>query len=467
MSEISPLATVVRSTGAGEACAPKAAHAACALRQDSLWHTFLKRGMDVLAAAGLLIGLTPLVLARAMAARQMPRVLRETRLTLGARPFELQTLAFAPRQEESPSESKLDDGIVGLHLYATLLSVLTGKLSLVGPRPLTPREAIMALERSERRLSVRPGLVGAWSVRQRANLDHATEAEVEDEYLDQRSLKGDCGILLRALLLSAWRKPESGWSQEIDVCGFRIRNTSMQDAVVDLLQRLGSPEPSHVAFLNAHYANVASGEAEYREALKAADVRWPDGMGVRLAGTLLKRPIQANINGTDLFPLLCRELRTTSSRLYLLGARPGVAEAVRGWIEREHPGVTVCGCMHGYFSKHEEPEVIQAIRESRADLILVALGAPRQDIWLQRWLVHSGARVGISVGGLFDFFGGQVPRAPLWLRELGFEWAYRLLQEPRRMWRRYLIGNVAFLARVMRPAWFASNRAPVPSVRSV
>ena len=109
--------------------------------------------------------------------------------------------------------SKLDDGIVGLHLYATLLSVLTGKLSLVGPRPLTPREAIMAQERSRRRLSVRPGLVSAWSVRKRANLDHATETEVEDEYLEQRSLKGDCGIILRALLLSAWRKPQSSWSQ--------------------------------------------------------------------------------------------------------------------------------------------------------------------------------------------------------------------------------------------------------------
>jgi N-acetylglucosaminyldiphosphoundecaprenol N-acetyl-beta-D-mannosaminyltransferase len=467
MFEISQLATVVRNAGAGESRAPEAAHEACALRQDSLCHKFLKRGMDVLAAAGLLIGLAPLVLARAIAARQMPRLLRETRLTIGARPFELRTLVFTPRREESDGESKLDDGIVGLHLYSTLLSVLTGKQSIVGPRPLTPHAAITALERSQRRLSIRPGLVSAWSVRRRANLDHATEAEVEDEYLEQRSLKGDCGILLRAFLLSAWRKPESGWSQEIDVCGFRVRNTTMQDGVVDLLERLGSPEPSHVAFLNAHYANVASGNAEYREALKAADVRWPDGMGVRLAGTLLKRPIQANINGTDLFPLLCRALRRSGSRIYLLGARPGVAEAVRDWIEREHPGVTVCGCMHGYFRKHEEPAVIQAIRESRADLILVALGAPRQDIWLQRWLVHSGARVGISVGGLFDFFGGQVPRAPLWLRELGFEWAYRLWQEPRRMWRRYLIGNVAFLARVIRSAWFASNRVPVPFVRSV
>jgi N-acetylglucosaminyldiphosphoundecaprenol N-acetyl-beta-D-mannosaminyltransferase len=434
---------------------------------DSSRDVFLKRTTDVLIAAGLLIGLAPLVLARALVARKMPRLRRETRLTVGARPFELRTLAFSARTAGPKREPKLDDGVVGLHLYATLLSVLTGEMSLVGPRPLAPCEAIMAQERSQRRLSIRPGLVSAWSVRRRANLDHATELDVEDEYLDQRSLTGDCGIALRAFLLAAWRKPESGWEREIEVCGFQVRNITMQDAVGDLLRRLDSKEPSHLAFLNAHYVNTACADPEYSDALGAADVRWPDGMGVRLAGALLKRPIQANVNGTDLFPLLCHELSRTDTRLYLLGARPGVAEAVRDWIEHEHPGVTVCGWMHGYFQKHEEPAVIERILESRADLILVALGAPRQDIWIQRWLVGSGARAAISVGGLFDFYGGQVPRAPVWLRELGFEWAYRLWQEPRRMWRRYLIGNVAFLARAMRSIPVASNRASDPIARSV
>jgi N-acetylglucosaminyldiphosphoundecaprenol N-acetyl-beta-D-mannosaminyltransferase len=94
--------------------------------------------------------------------------------------------------------------------------------------------------------------------------------------------------------------------------------------------------------------------------------------------------------------------------------------------------------------------VVAAIRDSGADVLLVAMGVPMQDLWLRRNLKRSGATVGMGVGGLFDFYGGRIPRAPLWLREIGGEWAYRLWQEPRRMWHRYLVGNATFLWRVMR-----------------
>jgi N-acetylglucosaminyldiphosphoundecaprenol N-acetyl-beta-D-mannosaminyltransferase len=151
-----------------------------------------------------------------------------------------------------------------------------------------------------------------------------------------------------------------------------------------------------------------------------------------------------------LFPRLCAALAGTSHRVFLLGARPEVVAGVRDWIAQHHPSVTVCGSRDGYFNAAEEPQVIADIAAARADLLLVALGAPHQEKWIARCLAATGVKLAIGVGGLFDFYSGRIPRAPQWLRELGGEWLYRLYQEPRRMWRRYLVGNVVFLWRVIR-----------------
>jgi N-acetylglucosaminyldiphosphoundecaprenol N-acetyl-beta-D-mannosaminyltransferase len=171
---------------------------------------------------------------------------------------------------------------------------------------------------------------------------------------------------------------------------------------------------------------------------------------MKIAGRILGRPIRQNLNGTDLFPRLCGTLAASGRRLYLLGARPGVAEATARWAQQQFPQLQIAGTRSGYFDATEEEAVIAAIRRSGADVLLVAMGVPAQDLWLRRHLKATGARVGIGVGGLFDFYGGRIPRAPLWLREIGGEWVYRLIQEPRRMWRRYLIGNFTFLWRVCR-----------------
>ncbi len=124
-------------------------------------------------------------------------------------------------------------------------------------------------------------------------------------------------------------------------------------------------------------------------------------------------------------------------------------ESVREWIETNYPEVTVSGCHHGYFSPEEEPEVIARINRSGADLLLVAFGAPRQDIWIDEHLEKTGAKVAMGVGGLFDFYSGNTARAPLWMREMGMEWLFRFTQEPGRLWKRYFVGNGVFLYRVM------------------
>jgi len=168
----------------------------------------------------------------------------------------------------------------------------------------------------------------------------------------------------------------------------------------------------------------------------------------------MRQAFRENLCGTDFLPHLCKKLQTTpgNNALYLLGARPGVAQKVARWITRHYPDVKIAGWQHGYYSCEEEPEVLSRIKSSGANILLVAFGAPRQDVWIHKKLPETGVKLAMGVGGLFDFYSGRIPRAPIWVRELGMEWVYRLAQEPRRMWRRYVLGNGLFLIRVMRQA---------------
>jgi N-acetylglucosaminyldiphosphoundecaprenol N-acetyl-beta-D-mannosaminyltransferase len=243
--------------------------------------------------------------------------------------------------------------------------------------------------------------------------------------------------------------PFSSALPRISLFGIAIDNVTLDHAVDTIVQRLDGDEATQVSFVNADCVNVACRNPEYLEALQESDLVFADGIGVRMAGKILGKPVRDNVNGTDLFPLLAAALENTGKRIYLLGGRQGVAAGVARWLAKNYPGVEIAGVRHGYFTPAEEAEVIEDIRRSGADVVLVAFGAPHQELWIRRNLSRLGAKVVIGVGGLLDFFSGRIPRAPRWVRKLGMEWCYRLSQEPQRLWRRYLIGNVVFLGRLV------------------
>lgn len=237
---------------------------------------------------------------------------------------------------------------------------------------------------------------------------------------------------------------------ELEIMGIPIDNISMDHAIGEIVDWLHSETARQVCFVNADCVNISCRDADYREVLNRADLCLADGMGLNIAGKLLSQPIRDNVNGTDMFPLLCQRLASSDRKIFLLGARPGVVEDVEQWIDTHFPGTTVCGTRHGYFSAEEESEIVASIRDSGAHLLLVAFGAPKQDLWIHRRLGELGVKVAIGVGGLFDFYSGRHARAPMWMRRVGLEWLHRLILEPRRLWKRYLIGNVTFLARVLK-----------------
>jgi N-acetylglucosaminyldiphosphoundecaprenol N-acetyl-beta-D-mannosaminyltransferase len=214
------------------------------------------------------------------------------------------------------------------------------------------------------------------------------------------------------------------------------------------------PTSKQLAFVNADCLNIAWRDPAYKATLRACDRVFADGIGLRLGGRMLGFELRDNLNGTDLYPLLCEAAAKAGRSLYLLGARPGIAAAAGEAMRSRFPGLLIAGSRDGYFTARDEPAVVEEINRSGAAILLVALGAPRQEQWIARNRDRLAPLVAMGVGGLFDFYSGRIRRAPPWMREIGMEWVYRLLQEPRRMWRRYIIGNPVFLYRV----WLQKRR---------
>lgn len=237
-------------------------------------------------------------------------------------------------------------------------------------------------------------------------------------------------------------------SKDLELLGLSITNITKEEA----LDRIdATTEGLHTMhFVNAHCINVAAKDAEYHAILANADALFADGSGIRLAGSTLGCPIVDNVNGTDLFPLLCSRFAKTGKRLFLLGSAPGVAEKAARWAEEYTGSSIIAGTYHGYFKTGEESSVIEAINASGAELLLVALGVPRQEKWIASVRSLLQVPLCMGVGALFDFYSGTVSRAPLWMRKIGLEWVWRLLLEPGRMWRRYIVGNVVFIVRLMK-----------------
>jgi len=238
----------------------------------------------------------------------------------------------------------------------------------------------------------------------------------------------------------------------LEFFGVPIVNTTMPEAVDWIAARAVAGDPALLAFVNPDCLNIAYVDAEYRRILLDAARVLPDGIGIHIGCRMLGVALQANVNGTDLFPQLCERAAQTGLGLFLLGARPGIAEAVAANMQAQFPALRIGGVQDGYFDPADEDVVVDRINASGAAILLVAFGVPRQEKWLARNHARLTAPVRMGVGGLFDFYSGRIPRAPVWMREIGLEWSWRLMQEPGRMWRRYVIGNPLFLYRVWRQA---------------
>jgi N-acetylglucosaminyldiphosphoundecaprenol N-acetyl-beta-D-mannosaminyltransferase len=209
-----------------------------------------------------------------------------------------------------------------------------------------------------------------------------------------------------------------------------------------------------VMYVNAHVLNQSAEIPELRDALETADLVYCDGYGVRLAAKALDVEIPHRMTGADWVWGLAALAEDQQRSVYLLGSDPGVAAEAAKHLKRWYPRLLVAGTHHGYFepgSAHDD-RVVEDINARRPDIVLVGMGTPKQELWVQHNATRVRADVLWTVGALFDYVSGRVPRAPAWLADNGLEWIFRLAIEPQRMWRRYLLGNPVFISRVMAQA---------------
>ncbi|MDD3886222.1 MAG: WecB/TagA/CpsF family glycosyltransferase [Victivallaceae bacterium] len=242
-------------------------------------------------------------------------------------------------------------------------------------------------------------------------------------------------------------KPARGFAPRNTVLGIGYDNVSMATALKLLCSAATARRRVKVGFVNADCFNKGMTDRAYRETLGRFDLVFPDGSGAALAGKLLRKPLCDNVNGTDLLPPLLEMCEQKGFTVFFFGGRPGVAETMRSNLMKKYPRLRTVGVLHGYTA---DDEAVGLIAAAHPDLLLVAKGAPLQEFFIDRNFDRLGCTVAMGVGGLFDFFSGRIPRAPGWLRRLGLEWCFRLAMEPRRMFRRYVIGNPLFVWRVLR-----------------
>ena len=237
--------------------------------------------------------------------------------------------------------------------------------------------------------------------------------------------------------------------------GLDLVHASRDEAARALVTAAAFGHRLTLQFVNAHCVNTLQRDPAYRAALAQADVLFPDGAGMKLAGRLAGISLGDNLNGTDLFPVLCRKAAAMAVPVYLLGGRPGIAAAAGAEMRAQCPGLVVAGARDGFWTAAEEDALIAEINASGARIVLVGLGVPLQEKWIARVRGRLVAPVVAGVGGLFDYYAGAVARAPLAWRRLGCEWLWRLNQEPARLFARYVLGNPRFVLTALAHGWRA------------
>ncbi len=283
----------------------------------------------------------------------------------------------------------------------------------------------------------------------------ASAAGVEDlreHQLDPRvGTDGDVPLRERDLPPRATRRRETSSTTvpALPIFGIPVSRLT-GDQVLELISEWAAGGKCQMlAYVNAHTLNLAVQVAPLRRSLTRSRLVLNDGVGLDLAARMRGEFFPENLNGSDFTLRLLEFAAALDWGVYLLGAEPGVAEIATERLVARIDGLRVVGITHGFTGESDEL-LTQRVRATNASLLVVALGTPLQEVWLDRNLEATGALVGIGVGAFLDFAAGRVRRAPGWMNRMGLEWCYRLFQEPKRLWRRYILGNPLFLLRAWR-----------------
>jgi N-acetylglucosaminyldiphosphoundecaprenol N-acetyl-beta-D-mannosaminyltransferase len=243
----------------------------------------------------------------------------------------------------------------------------------------------------------------------------------------------------------------------VELLGIMIDSVTRDEAFAIIDERIAGRVPGFVVTPNVDHVCRCHEDDRFRAAYGNSFLVLPDGVPVMWASRLLGTPLREKISGSDLVVWLSAHAAACGHSLFLFGAAEGVAAQAAAVLQQRNPGLTIAGTYSPPLGFHTDPkanaEAVRRIRESQADVCMLALGSPKQEIWMNEHCEACSVPVMIGVGAGLDFVAGKSKRAPRWAQRTGLEWAWRLCHEPRRLWRRYLVDDMLFFRLLWRELW--------------
>lgn len=247
-------------------------------------------------------------------------------------------------------------------------------------------------------------------------------------------------------------------TQRIEMMGCLIDNLSMEETLQTIEGFIASGLPHQHVVVNVDKLVKASKDDQLRRIINECALINADGMPVVWASRLLGKPLKERVAGVDLFEALIVRAAEKGWRVFFLGAQEDVVLSVKDMYARQYPKLAIAGYRNGYWETDEEDSVVEQIAQAKADLLFVAISSPKKEQFLAKYQARVQVPFAMGVGGTFDVVTGKVKRAPMWMQSAGLEWFYRFLQEPRRMFRRYFIDDMAFFGLLLMEALRMSHR---------
>ncbi len=233
----------------------------------------------------------------------------------------------------------------------------------------------------------------------------------------------------------------------VRILNLSVNNVSMESALAAIDSFIAARGSHHVVTADASMFVMANEDPELYKIVSKADLVTPDGVGIIWAAKRQGTPLQERVSGVDIVENLCSRSAECGNRIYFLGAGPGVAEQAANRMRERYPGTNIVGSRDGFFTESDNDSIIETIRESKADVVCVAMGIPRQEKWIEANRERLDAPVLIGVGGTLDVLSGNTRRAPRWMQKIALEWLWRVLNNPRKISKVMLLPRFVMLVR--------------------
>jgi N-acetylglucosaminyldiphosphoundecaprenol N-acetyl-beta-D-mannosaminyltransferase len=239
-------------------------------------------------------------------------------------------------------------------------------------------------------------------------------------------------------------------SKRVKILGSYVDALTMEETLSEVEKIINKKQPVQHVVVNASKINLMSQDKQLTDIVNSCSIINADGQSIVWAAKFLNKPLPERVAGIDLFENLVKLSPQKDYKLYFFGAKEEVVEKVVNIYNKKYPTINIVGYRNGYFTETEEQQIIDNIKKVSPDILFVAFSSPKKEYWINKYLLELNVPFIMGVGGSFDVIAGVTTRAPIWMQQMGLEWFHRFVQEPRRMFKRYIVGNFKFVLHVLK-----------------